>query len=216
LGNASVPLIRRDCLEEVGLYDTRYKALHAQGCEDWDLYLRVAQRYQFKVVPEFLVGYRKSGHSMSRNFEQMAKSHSLLLEGARTRQPKAPAFVYRISRGNLYAYFARNSNAVGEYRQAMLWLKKSVRADWITQFLRLTLYQLLAGSLLGLLRGHNPEPVCTQTTTSGTPDFTPFPQTKETVTIGLELWRDWLFHRGIKFFYRVLASEEATDAGQAG
>ena len=213
LGNASAPLIRRDCLEQVGLYDTRYKTLHAQGCEDWDLYLRLAQRYHFKVVPAFLVGYRKSAHSMSRNFEQMARSHSLLLEGIKTRHPQAPSFVYRVSRGNLYTYFARNSNAVGEHWQAMFWLKKSVKADWITPFLRLTLYQLLAGSLFGLLRGHTPKQVCAHTTSGGESDFVGFPEIKDAGAIGLEVWRDRVFHRAIMFFYRVFAAEDTANAG---
>lgn len=214
LGNASVPMIRHDCLEQVGLYETRYRALHAQGCEDWDLYVRIAQRYQFKVVPEVLVGYRKTSHSMSRNFEQMARSHSLLLEEIKTRRPKTPAFVYRVSRGNLYAYFARNSNAIGEYRDAMSWLIKSVKADWITPFLRLTLYQLFIASVLGLLRSRKPasEPPKT-TATVAAPEITAFPR-DAAHGIGLELWRDRVFHRGVMLFYSMLAPREGTDAGQ--
>ena len=42
------------------------------GCEDWDLWLRAAERYEFSVCPEPLVGYRFTPNSMSRNYRAMA------------------------------------------------------------------------------------------------------------------------------------------------
>ncbi len=211
LGNASVPLIRRDCLEEVGLYETGYHAEQAQGCEDWDLHLRIADRYHFAVIPEFLVGYRKTLHSMSRDFERMARSHSLLMEGVATRCPGVPPFVYRVSRGNLYTYFARSNNAIGAYRQALYWLRESVRADSLTPFLRLTLYQLLVTSIWGLLRGHT----AVHQAKSGAPPMpgpsAQFPVAGEVGSINLELWRDRIFHRAVLFFYHRFAGRAATD-----
>jgi len=55
LGNASASLIRRDCLQAVGQYNCNLKEQNAQGCEDWELYLHIAERYQYQVVPEFNV-----------------------------------------------------------------------------------------------------------------------------------------------------------------
>jgi glycosyltransferase involved in cell wall biosynthesis len=42
------------------------------GCEDWDCWLRAAQRHEFSVCPEPLVGYRFTANSMSRNYRAMA------------------------------------------------------------------------------------------------------------------------------------------------
>src|SRR5690606_15764611 len=45
VGNASVPLFRRSALEQVGGYDESLRARGGQGCEDWELMLRVAEKY---------------------------------------------------------------------------------------------------------------------------------------------------------------------------
>jgi len=66
IGNGSVPLIRRSCFDKIGFYNCKLKEQNAQGCEDWDIYLRIAEVYEFRVVPEFLIGYRQLIGSMSR------------------------------------------------------------------------------------------------------------------------------------------------------
>lgn len=52
-GSASGILIRRECLDRVGEFDESLR-----GCEDWDMWLRLAQRYQFDYVAEKLVKIR--------------------------------------------------------------------------------------------------------------------------------------------------------------
>lgn len=65
IGNASVPLMRRAAVEAVGGYDERLREQGGQGCEDWDLALRVAERYQVRVVPAYLSAYCGVRDSMS-------------------------------------------------------------------------------------------------------------------------------------------------------
>jgi glycosyltransferase involved in cell wall biosynthesis len=60
VGCASVPLFRASALEQVGLYLTRAEQAGAQGCEDWDLSLRIAEIFSIRVVPESLVAYRQT------------------------------------------------------------------------------------------------------------------------------------------------------------
>ncbi|NJM97220.1 MAG: UDP-glucose 4-epimerase GalE [Phormidesmis sp. RL_2_1] len=79
IGHASATMIRRSCLETVGDYSTALLAQKAQGCEDWEIYLRIAQRYQVAVVPEMLVGYRQVTGSMSTKTGAMARSRALTL-----------------------------------------------------------------------------------------------------------------------------------------
>lgn len=79
-GNASCVLIRRSCLDRVGGYDSSYRDLNAQGCEDWDLYLRLAECHEVRVVPRLLVGYRQVAGSMSSNPEPMRRGADLVLE----------------------------------------------------------------------------------------------------------------------------------------
>ena len=59
IGNASVPLFRTLAVREIGGYRTRAEQGGVQGCEDWDLTLRVAAKYLVDEVPDYLVGYRQ-------------------------------------------------------------------------------------------------------------------------------------------------------------
>ena len=79
VGNGSVPLFRAAALEKVGLYLTRAEQGGAQGCEDWDLYLRIAEDFSIRVVPEYLMAYRQAGSSMSVNAETMAASFAVMM-----------------------------------------------------------------------------------------------------------------------------------------
>ena len=54
----------------------------AQGCEDWDLYLRIAEHFSIRVVPEYLVAYRQTSSSMSANAENMAASYAVILQSS--------------------------------------------------------------------------------------------------------------------------------------
>ena len=105
LGNASATLIRKECLDRIGGYDTQLKAQKAQGCEDWDLYLRLAEHYEFGVVPEFLIGYRKVASSMSMDFSQMARSQQFMLQIIQKNHPELSGYLYRLSRSSFYLYF---------------------------------------------------------------------------------------------------------------
>ncbi|MEN6520918.1 MAG: glycosyltransferase [Armatimonadota bacterium] len=53
-------MYRRTCMDEVGLYDTEL-----EGAEDWDMWLRIMERFQPVYVPEVLYHYRTHGQSMT-------------------------------------------------------------------------------------------------------------------------------------------------------
>ncbi len=80
IGNASVPLFRRDYLQKIGGYNADLRAQKAQGCEDWDICLRLAEVCEFRVVKEYLAAYRCYSQSMSYDHSAMAKSYALVLE----------------------------------------------------------------------------------------------------------------------------------------
>ncbi len=74
----SVAMVRRSCFEAVGLFDCNLGSY----VEDWDMWLRMASRYPFKVVKEPLVYYRQCSSSASRNWEAMARSFEIVIEKA--------------------------------------------------------------------------------------------------------------------------------------
>jgi len=142
VGNASVPLIRRTCLEQVGYYNCQLKAQNAQGCEDWEICLRIAEQYQFRVIPEFLIGYRQVIGSMACNYRAMEKSHQLVVTNVQKRYSTIPPMIYRWAMGNFYYYLGRRSNICGMYWSTFFWLCKALRWD-VALLLRRQLYVLL-------------------------------------------------------------------------
>ncbi|MEA3292185.1 MAG: glycosyltransferase family 2 protein, partial [Pseudomonadota bacterium] len=127
LQNASTPLIRRECFDHVGMYGLDFHKLNAQGCEDWDIYLRIAEHYEFRVVPEHLVGYWQSMDSMSADWRLMDRSYRVLIDGVKKRHPEIPDFVYRWSKSNYLLYLAIRA-ARAQQTTASLWLLSQTTA----------------------------------------------------------------------------------------
>jgi len=142
IGNSSVPLIRRSCFEQVGLYNCKLKARNAQGCEDWDLYLRIAEHYKFRVVQEILVGYRQVKGSMSRNYLSMERSYNLVMAEFRQKHQEIPTYIYNWSASNFYFYLLAASQNCGDYWNTLGLVYKAIKMD-STQLVRLFMNQLL-------------------------------------------------------------------------
>ncbi len=68
-------LLRRACLEQVGGFDT---TLSVYGCEDWDLWLRLARRFPVAVVDQELTLYRR--HAANTGWEQVLASALLVID----------------------------------------------------------------------------------------------------------------------------------------
>jgi glycosyltransferase involved in cell wall biosynthesis len=85
VGGGSVPLIRRSCLKESGLFDPNLLSY----VEDWDLWLRIAPLAEFKVVQEALIYYRQLTSSASMDWSSMEKSYQIMLEKAFANAPAA-------------------------------------------------------------------------------------------------------------------------------
>lgn len=129
LGNASVPLFRAAALEKVGLYLTRVEQEGAQGCEDWDLYLRVAEFFSIRVVPEYLVAYRQKNSAMSCDAEGMTASFAVTMRRVRQRNDDLPAAAFRWSGGYFYLYLADKCYDWGNYATCLRYLKEAVFAN---------------------------------------------------------------------------------------
>ncbi|GFE71017.1 glycosyltransferase [Chroococcus sp. FPU101] len=146
LANASSTVIRRSVLEKVGYYNENLRIQNAQGCEDWELYLRIAERYKFRVVPEFLIGYRKVSNSMSSDGETMAKSLIEIWKSVFCKYPKIPKTIYRLSLSSFYMYLARQNYYQKSSEKTLVWLYRALKVDCVTPFLRLGLYKMLIKS----------------------------------------------------------------------
>ena len=91
IGNGSTPLMPRADVLACGGYDPALRDQKAEGCEDLKLYLALAERLPFAVVPDFLTGYRFSQGNMSSNAYRMLKSHALVMAEIKKRHPHLAA-----------------------------------------------------------------------------------------------------------------------------
>jgi glycosyltransferase involved in cell wall biosynthesis len=128
VGSSSVPLIRRGALIEAGMYNENLLRRDAQGCEDIDLYLRIAERYEFHVVRELLVGYRMAGQLSSQSCT-MARSFYHTMLDCQARRPDIPWAVFRWSLARQYLYLHGQARGLREYRQSMKLLLTALRYD---------------------------------------------------------------------------------------
>jgi glycosyltransferase involved in cell wall biosynthesis len=129
VGNASVPLYRRDVVERVGGYRTRLMEAGGQGCEDWDLALRVAEQTELAVAPAYLIGYRGTSHSMSADLDQMATSFDIVMRDAVARNPSLPRALQKYARGQFYEYLAGRAVDTSPPRQVLRRIWQTFRID---------------------------------------------------------------------------------------
>ena len=135
LGNASSTIIRGTSLREAGDYRPEFDL----GCEDLDLYLRLAARFDYDVVPEFLVAYRRTPGAMSSHVERMERAHQQVLDTVRRERPMASSRLLRSSKVNFYAYLAHASVSGGGDRGTVHWIWKSLRTDPLLTLCRIDL-----------------------------------------------------------------------------
>jgi glycosyltransferase involved in cell wall biosynthesis len=88
IGNGSSALLTKSAISIVGGYDSSLRARGAEGCEDYLLYLKLAERYRFAVVRERLTGYRRTPTNMSSDLCRMLRSWRLVAAEMRDRHPK--------------------------------------------------------------------------------------------------------------------------------
>jgi glycosyltransferase involved in cell wall biosynthesis len=152
LGNASVPLFRAAALEKVGLYLTRAEQEGGQGCEDWDLALRIAEIFSIRVVPENLVAYRQTSSSMSVNAEWMAASYAVTMNRARQRNCDLPSAAFRWSGGYFYLYLADKCHDSNHCSECLRFLKEAVRSNPVL-LLKAGIYKRFVKAALRIIAG---------------------------------------------------------------
>lgn len=97
--SGSNPLIRRQAIVEVGGFDESLPA-----AQDWDMWLRLAARYHFAVVPSIQILYRVVNNSWSSNVARMERASLRVIERAYAEAPASMQHLKPISLANRYKY----------------------------------------------------------------------------------------------------------------
>lgn len=94
IGVPAAAMYRRDCLVAVGGFDTMLKAN-----EDYDIYLRLAQRYPMTSHPAIIAEYRYHGSNMSGNAPLMLTTGVGVLDAQLAAASARPAWMEALRQG---------------------------------------------------------------------------------------------------------------------
>lgn len=118
IGSAT-PLIRSVCFKKVGLFDESLKS-----CQDWDMWKRISDHYEFDYVPEILaIGYRHD--------RQISSDFSAMIPG-RTRMVNKHLGEFRRHPEILVIHLKRLGKMHcinGTWREAIRWFREALKVD---------------------------------------------------------------------------------------
>jgi glycosyltransferase involved in cell wall biosynthesis len=110
----STPLIRRSCFDVVGLFSP-----DVSPSDDWDMWLRIANKFSFGVVKEALIRYRQHPSNSSKNFQLMLDTSRTLIERTFASAPTESLYLRNRSYGSIYLYLGWRAIENMDYKQAM-------------------------------------------------------------------------------------------------
>lgn len=108
IGNGSAIMVRRALFEKVGGFDVELQRLKAHGCEDYDLYARLAGVTPFALVRSFDIGYRITNDNMSSDLARMVRSRVICSKRLIERYPDYASIV-RYGRRRFMRWSARRA-----------------------------------------------------------------------------------------------------------
>jgi glycosyltransferase involved in cell wall biosynthesis len=114
INSASVPLFRAEALAKAGPYLTRAEQGGAQGVEDWDLSLRIAEQYHVHFAPAHLVAYRQTD-GMSLSTATMIQSLDVVHRRMRQRNLATSASSLRRGRAGFYYWLGARCYVAGRF-----------------------------------------------------------------------------------------------------
>lgn len=127
----SSAVVKKECLQQVGGFDTVLS-----GCEDWDLWIRLARAYPIKLVPEVLTAYEyMSEGSFTSRLQFWLNAADEMLEKILDADPGLGKDVQRHIRSRLACTKGRiclnardDVQALREFRQAVVFDLRNWRA----------------------------------------------------------------------------------------
>jgi len=122
----SVVLVRHECFREVGLFDESLRSI-----EDLDMWLRMAQHYQFRMISEPLVYYRQHTASLSKNVSVMEDCYRRVIEQAFASAP--PELSHLKARSQAAAYVCLGWKPIQvqkrDYKESLRLMRKAIGYD---------------------------------------------------------------------------------------
>jgi len=119
IGSVSSALIRKECFDQVGLFDEELTS-----CQDWDMWLRIARRYEFDFLPDILTRINVHGQQISSSYQAMIPGRTRMVEKHLEEFKNHPeVLVVHLKRlGKLHCIN-------GTWKEAWPWFKKAVEVN---------------------------------------------------------------------------------------
>lgn len=108
-----VAVVRRKCFEQVGAFDEQTPPI-----DDWDLWLRIARQFEFRLVDEPLVSATVREDSISRNREAIVASRERIITKYRDAFARGPL-------ANQYFYIGHGAMKLNKVRKGRRYLTKA-------------------------------------------------------------------------------------------
>lgn len=126
IGAASNVMVRKDVFDAVGFFDENKDMA---GSEDWQMWVRIAWKYAFAVVPESTVILRVHGDNLTLNAENIERSTKAALDSIFYHHDILPAVkpFYRKAYAEVNTLAAINYYASGDMKTARNRLKEALR-----------------------------------------------------------------------------------------
>jgi len=130
----STVVVRRACLEQTGLFD---EARELVSVEDYDLWLRIAERFEIACITRPLSRYRLHEAGISRNTARSYHGERLVIERAVARNPRRPVVRRRLRQRHAqlsfecgHEHFSANRlvDARQQFRESLHWRPWQPRA----------------------------------------------------------------------------------------
>jgi glycosyltransferase involved in cell wall biosynthesis len=133
-GNFLIPssiVLLRSAVVEAGMFDRDTTTIH--GCEDWDLWLRLAKQYRFVGTTECLMRYRIHGSSLSADPDKMQSAVRAVIEkhfGSDNEPWEKCPKIKRIAYGGVFRYYVFTSILrKNDWKNSAKYLASALLAD---------------------------------------------------------------------------------------
>jgi glycosyltransferase involved in cell wall biosynthesis len=122
--SGSSAMVRKSCFEKSGEFDPALSS-----AADFDMWTRIAQYYNFSVIKDFLLLYRRTSSSMSRNSLKMIQDLQLTYEKRFQSAPPELMHLKNIAYAGMYRNLAWESMYAGNYEEANNYCKQAIFHD---------------------------------------------------------------------------------------
>ena len=119
--SGSSAMVRRGCFEVCGMFDPALSS-----AADFDMWTRIAANYQFSVIKEFLLFYRRSSNGMSRNHLKMIEDLCLTFEKRFKSISPDLMHLKDVAYGLMYRNLAWENMYEGNYKEADRYCQRSL------------------------------------------------------------------------------------------